>query len=70
MAEFQAEYDFQYITRSKTRVIYKSYADIGGRVPAGLANATNNKLTVKTIIKLRERAKAPEYKKKAMNDYF
>ena len=69
MTEFKAKYDFQYITRTRTRVIYTSLADIGGRIPAGLVNATNKKLTAKTIINLREQAKAPIYKKKAMNDY-
>ena len=68
--EFYSRFDFRYVDRTHTEVVFLTMVNPGGGVPAGVAEIQTSTVPYDTLRGLADRAKDPKYYKQAMADYY
>lgn len=68
--DFESEFRFQYLERNKTKVMFTTYIDVGGKVSPKLAAMQTGTVPHKTLINMAEVAADPKYYEAAARDYF
>ncbi len=67
---FFARFDFKYIDRNRTEVVFVTMIDPGGIVPSGVADIQTATVPFDTLKGLAKQAGNPKYYKQAVMDYF
>lgn len=70
LRDFFARFDFRYVDRNRTEVVFMTMVDPGGYVTPALAKIQTATVPFDTLKGLAEQAKNPRYLKQARMDYF
>ncbi len=68
--DFESEFKFEYISRSKTKVTLTTFVDVGGMVSPRLATIQTGTVPHKTLANMAKVASDPKYYEAAVRDYF
>ncbi len=68
--DFESEFKFEYIARSKTKVTFTTFVDVGGKISPRLATIQTGSVPHKTLANMARVAADPKYYEAAVRDYF